>query len=99
MMLIGIVIVNAIPFEMVLNAITGVGDVVRSTNQSGVSMIFDNVTIENNLVVLGSGNISKFESQNITTIDIVTYNVTSPYVNKSYISFFDDGSVGITLDP
>ena len=34
---------------------------------------------------------------NITTL--TTYNITSPYANKSYIFFMPDGSIGITLDP
>ncbi len=45
------------------------------------------------------GNITQLHSQNITTLNLITYNITSPYSNKSYISFFIDGSIGITLDP
>ena len=36
---------------------------------------------------------------NDSTKSLRIENITSPFVNKSYITFFDDGSVGITLDP
>ena len=43
------------------------------------------------------GYIKNNTDANITTL--TTYNITSPFVNKSYIFFQPDGSVGITLDP
>ncbi len=36
---------------------------------------------------------------NDSTKSLRIENITSPHTNKSYITFFSDGSVGITLDP
>jgi len=43
------------------------------------------------------GYLTNDTSANIT--QLTTYNISSPYANKSYIYFLEDGSIGITLDP
>ena len=86
LMLVMVGISSAIPFQQVLNPQTGVGDIVRSTNQSGESWIIENLTVESLTADISVG----LSSTNIYGSDL---SGNSGEINRNYSSNADLVSV------